>query len=46
MLRGKAHSSYWNDPSLAAFILSEIFVKKVDLLRTGIGADEIRYGSQ
>ncbi|KAF8334747.1 DDHD domain-containing protein [Cantharellus anzutake] len=40
-----AHSSYWNDPSLAAFILSEIFVKKVDLLRTGIGADELPYSS-
>ncbi|CCA71004.1 related to phosphatidic acid-preferring phospholipase A1 [Serendipita indica DSM 11827] len=32
-----AHSSYWGDSSLAAFILAEIFARKEDLVRTGLG---------
>ncbi|KAG8793086.1 hypothetical protein FRC16_011145 [Serendipita sp. 398] len=32
-----AHSSYWGDSSLAAFILAEIFARKEDLARTGLG---------
>lgn len=32
-----AHSSYWGDPSLAAFILAEIFARKGDSARTDIG---------
>ncbi|KZS90434.1 hypothetical protein SISNIDRAFT_475303 [Sistotremastrum niveocremeum HHB9708] len=32
-----AHSSYWGDPNLAAFVLSEIFARKEDLMRTGLG---------
>lgn len=33
----QAHSSYWADPNLAAFLLAEIFSKKADSLRTGLG---------
>jgi hypothetical protein len=36
-----AHSSYWGDPSFAAFILAEIFARKEDLARTGLGAANI-----
>lgn len=35
----QAHSSYWYDASLVAFVLAEIYAKKTDLLRTGLGAD-------
>ncbi|KAL5482713.1 hypothetical protein ACEPAI_9307 [Sanghuangporus weigelae] len=31
-----AHSAYWSDPNLAAFILAEIFARKEDLARTGL----------
>jgi len=36
-----AHSSYWGDSSLAAFILAEIFARKEDLARTGLGPSSI-----
>ncbi|KAF9516435.1 hypothetical protein BS47DRAFT_662714 [Hydnum rufescens UP504] len=36
-----AHSSYWSDASLVAFVLAEIFAKKTDLLRTRLGADAV-----
>jgi len=32
-----AHASYWTDPSFAAFLLTEIFSTRLDLLRTGLG---------
>ncbi|KAG9084852.1 hypothetical protein FRC06_003867 [Ceratobasidium sp. 370] len=32
-----AHGDYWSDPDLAAFVLTEIFARKEDLLRTGVG---------
>ncbi|KAG8931603.1 hypothetical protein FRC02_002478 [Tulasnella sp. 418] len=32
-----AHSSYWNDPSLAAFVLTEIYATQEDLMRTSVG---------
>ncbi|KAI5122806.1 hypothetical protein M0805_000148 [Coniferiporia weirii] len=37
----KAHSSYWSDPNLAAFILAEIFASKEDLARTGLGVETL-----
>ncbi|CED84749.1 Phosphatidic acid-preferring phospholipase A1, contains DDHD domain [Phaffia rhodozyma] len=33
-----AHGDYWTDSSFAAFVLSEIFATKEDLVRTGMGA--------
>lgn len=32
-----AHASYWADGSFAAFLLTEIFSTRMDLLRTGMG---------
>ena len=32
-----AHQSYWTDPSFAAFLLTEIFSTRLDLMRTGLG---------
>ena len=32
-----AHASYWSDASFAAFLLTEIFSTRMDLLRTGMG---------
>ncbi|EJC98098.1 uncharacterized protein FOMMEDRAFT_171452 [Fomitiporia mediterranea MF3/22] len=37
-----AHSAYWSDPNLAAFILAEIFARKEDLARTGLGVEAAR----
>jgi len=31
-----AHSSYWQDPNLAAFVLVELFANQHDLARTGL----------
>ncbi|KAF8516819.1 DDHD domain-containing protein, partial [Hysterangium stoloniferum] len=31
-----AHSSYWQDPNLAAFVLVELFANQQDLARTGL----------
>jgi len=36
-----AHSSYWSDSNLAAFMLAEIFARKEDLLRTGLGVESV-----
>ncbi|KAG8970977.1 hypothetical protein FRB90_010636, partial [Tulasnella sp. 427] len=32
-----AHSAYWSDESLAAFVLAEIFATSADYLRTDVG---------
>lgn len=32
-----AHASYWADPSFAAFLVTEIFSTRLDMLRTGLG---------
>jgi hypothetical protein len=32
-----AHASYWTDASFAAFLLTEIFSTRLDLMRTGLG---------
>lgn len=32
-----AHASYWADPSFAAFLVTEIFSTRLDMLRTGMG---------
>lgn len=32
-----AHSNYWTDPSFGAFLLTEIFSTRLDLMRTGLG---------
>jgi hypothetical protein len=32
-----AHASYWTDGSFAAFLLTEIFSTRLDLMRTGMG---------
>lgn len=32
-----AHLSYWTDSSFAAFLLTEIFSTRLDLMRTGMG---------
>jgi len=34
-----AHASYWADPNFAAFLLAEIFARKGDLARTGLGLE-------
>jgi hypothetical protein len=42
-----AHSSYWGDVSLAAFILAEIYARKEDLARTGLGpASNVMTGNE
>ncbi|PVF99520.1 hypothetical protein CPB86DRAFT_825001 [Serendipita vermifera] len=37
-----AHSSYWGDSNLAAFVLAEIFARKEDIARTGLGPSSIQ----
>lgn len=32
-----AHLSYWTDSSFAAFLLTEIFSTRLDIMRTGMG---------
>lgn len=32
-----AHASYWADPAFSAFLLTEIFSTRLDLMRTGMG---------
>ncbi|QRV92658.1 phospholipase [Ceratobasidium sp. AG-Ba] len=32
-----AHGDYWSDLNFASFVLTEIFARKEDLLRTGVG---------
>jgi len=34
----QAHASYWADGNFAAFVLAEIFAKKEDRARTGLGS--------
>ncbi|KAH8114537.1 DDHD domain-containing protein [Phellopilus nigrolimitatus] len=34
-----AHSAYWSDPNLASFLLAEIFARKEDIERTGLGLE-------
>ncbi|EJU03322.1 hypothetical protein DACRYDRAFT_99599 [Dacryopinax primogenitus] len=35
-----AHATYWADPNLSSFILTEISASKEDLVRTGLSIDE------
>lgn len=32
-----SHASYWADASFAAFLLTETFSTRLDLMRTGLG---------
>ncbi|KAJ9124532.1 hypothetical protein QFC24_003324 [Naganishia onofrii] len=32
-----SHASYWADPNFGAFLLAEIFARRLDMLRTGMG---------
>ncbi|KAF8312978.1 hypothetical protein DL93DRAFT_1212391 [Clavulina sp. PMI_390] len=36
-----AHSAYWNDPSFASFIQTEIFASKTDMVRTSVGTGSL-----
>ncbi|KZO92672.1 hypothetical protein CALVIDRAFT_504021 [Calocera viscosa TUFC12733] len=35
-----SHATYWADPNLSSFILTEISASKEDLFRTGLGVEE------
>ncbi|KZT60687.1 hypothetical protein CALCODRAFT_492247 [Calocera cornea HHB12733] len=36
-----SHATYWADPNLSSFILTEISASKEDLMRTGLGIEDL-----
>ncbi|GHJ86213.1 hypothetical protein NliqN6_2615 [Naganishia liquefaciens] len=36
-----SHASYWADPNFGAFLLAEIFARRLDMIRTGMGLAQL-----